>query len=88
MTAGGSNPRKRRAGGAVRTLVVASATLAILFVCYSMYQYSQIDQDSTVAHQPRVPVTTSRSIAEPTTPADASPSAARSHFPIDLQSGH
>ncbi|MCH7994579.1 MAG: hypothetical protein IIB57_09055, partial [Planctomycetes bacterium] len=76
MTAGGSNPRKRRAGGAVRTLVVASATLAILFVCYSMYQYSQIDQESTVAHQPRVPVTTSRSIAGQTTPADASPSAA------------
>ena len=76
MTAGGSNPRKRRAGGAVRTLVVASATLAILFVCYSMYQYSQIDQESTVAHQPRVPVTTSRSIAGQATPPDATASAA------------
>ena len=76
MTGGGSNPRRRRAGGAVRTLVVASATLAILFVCYSMYQYSQIDQESTVAHQPRVPVTTSRSIAGQATPPDATASAA------------
>ncbi|MCH7925048.1 MAG: hypothetical protein IIC51_05900, partial [Planctomycetes bacterium] len=76
MTAGGSNPRKRRAGGAARTLVVASATLAILFVCYSMYQFSQIDQESTTAVQPRIPVSTPRSMVEPTTSADATPGAA------------
>ena len=32
----------RRASGIVRTLVVASATLAILLVCFSIYQYSQL----------------------------------------------
>lgn len=34
-------PLHRRATGLVRTLVVASSTLAILLVCYSMYEYSQ-----------------------------------------------
>lgn len=37
----------------MRTLVVASATLAILLVCFSMYQYSQLDKES--AAEPRVP---------------------------------
>lgn len=36
--------RDRRPGsGLLRTLVVASATLAILLVCFSIYQYSQLD---------------------------------------------
>jgi lipopolysaccharide export system protein LptA len=34
---------QRRATAIVRTLVVASATLAILLVCFSIYQYSQLD---------------------------------------------
>ncbi len=33
---------RRRAGGLARTFVVAVATLAILLVCFSMYQYSQV----------------------------------------------
>ena len=37
-----TNPR-RRASSLVRALVVASATLAILLVCFSMYQFSQTD---------------------------------------------
>jgi len=32
-----------RAASVVRTLVVASATLAILLVCFSMYQYTQVE---------------------------------------------
>jgi hypothetical protein len=35
--------RLRRATSLIRTLVVASATLAILLVCFSMYQYSQVN---------------------------------------------
>ena len=58
-----SKRSRRRAGGTVRTLVVASATLAILFVCYSIYQYSQIDLEPATALQPRVPVNTPRSMA-------------------------
>lgn len=33
---------RRRAAGLARTFVVAVATLAILLVCFSMYQYSQV----------------------------------------------
>ncbi len=39
-----ANPEsRRRATGLVRTLVVSAATLAILLVCFSIYQYSQLD---------------------------------------------
>ncbi|MCH8148705.1 MAG: hypothetical protein IH987_12035, partial [Planctomycetes bacterium] len=76
MMGNASKRNRRRAGGAVRTLVVASATLAILFVCYSIYQYSQLDHDRSTAPQPRVPVNTPRSMAEHTTPSDGSELAA------------
>lgn len=40
----------------MRTLVVASATLAILLVCFSMYQYSQLEGESaTLPRGPRLP---------------------------------
>ncbi|MEK7732029.1 MAG: hypothetical protein AAB363_09270, partial [Planctomycetota bacterium] len=40
----------------MRTLVVASATLAILLVCFSMYQYSQLQGESaTPPREPRLP---------------------------------
>ncbi len=40
----------------MRTLVVASATLAILLVCFSMYQYSQLEGESaTLQRGPRLP---------------------------------
>lgn len=38
-----SPPRLPRGAGLIRTLVVATATLAILLVCFSIYQYSQLD---------------------------------------------
>ena len=49
----------RRASGLIRTLVVASATLAILLVCFSMYQYLQVEpkgsgDDTAFAHVPSV----------------------------------
>ncbi len=37
---------QRRASGIVRTLVVASSTLAILLVCFTIYQATQIDPDA------------------------------------------
>ncbi|UCC30280.1 MAG: hypothetical protein JSU86_19030 [Phycisphaerales bacterium] len=37
---------RRRATGFVRALVVASSTLAILLVCFSIYQYSQVDPEA------------------------------------------
>ncbi len=40
-----ARPFRRWATGLVRTLIVASATLAILLVCFSIYQYSQLDPD-------------------------------------------
>ncbi len=47
----------RRASGLVRTLVVGSATLAILLVCFSMYQYVQLEPnapgDDTAQRIPR-----------------------------------
>jgi lipopolysaccharide export system protein LptA len=39
----------------VRTFVVASATLAILLVVFSMYQYSQLGPDSSAVRAPRLP---------------------------------
>ncbi len=40
----------------MRTLVVASATLAILLVCFSMYQYSQLEVGSAAPQRgPRLP---------------------------------
>ena len=45
----------RRASGIVRTLVVASATLAILLVCFSMYQFSQLEQKRPAQPKPRLP---------------------------------
>jgi len=39
------NPH-RRATGLVRTLVVASSTLAILLVCFAIYQYTQLEHDA------------------------------------------
>lgn len=50
------NQSKRRASSLLRTLVVASATLAILLVCFSMYQFSQVEQKQPAAKpQPRLP---------------------------------
>lgn len=57
----------RRASSLVRTLIVASSTLAILLVCFSMYQYSQSgDLASQQARPPRLPST-------PTEPAPPLP---------------
>ncbi len=39
------NPR-HLATGLVRTLVVASSTLAILLVCFAIYQYTQLEHDA------------------------------------------
>ena len=36
----------RHAASIVRTVVLASATLAIVFVCYSVYQYTQLDEEA------------------------------------------
>jgi hypothetical protein len=40
---------RRRASGIVRTLVVASSTLAILLVCFTIYQATQVDPDGQVS---------------------------------------
>lgn len=45
------NPKQHRATGLVRTLVVGSATLAILLVCFSIYQYSQLRPDERAARR-------------------------------------
>ncbi|MBU0717665.1 MAG: hypothetical protein KJ749_05395 [Planctomycetes bacterium] len=39
----------------MRALVVAGATLAILLVCFSIYQYSQLDPEATGTGRPRLP---------------------------------
>ena len=55
---GGRRPARgsrRGAGGLVRTFVVASATLAILLVVFSMYQYSQLGPDAPAVRAPRLP---------------------------------
>lgn len=49
-------PVHRRGSGMVRTLVVASATLAILLVCFSIYQSRQLPPPPTVT-EPRLPPT-------------------------------
>ncbi len=41
----------------LRTIVVASATISILFVCFSIYQYSQISGVTAPKVQPRLPPT-------------------------------
>ncbi|HNQ23390.1 MAG TPA: hypothetical protein PKK06_09880 [Phycisphaerae bacterium] len=46
----------RRASGIVRTLVVASATLAVLLVCFAIYQYSQLGPESGVSSRTPPPV--------------------------------
>jgi len=46
---------RRRASSAIRTLVVASATLAILLVCFSIYQYSQVGPTTPNTRDRRVP---------------------------------
>src|SRR5262245_38812074 len=46
----------RRGGGLARTMIVAVATLAILLVCFSMYQQSQLDNASPISPRgPRLP---------------------------------
>ncbi len=63
-----SNGRKRsfkRSGGSLlRTIVVASATLAILLVCFSMYQYSLMAPPPSAAKAPRLPSPPDRPSAE------------------------
>ncbi len=62
---------RRSASGLVRTLVVASSTLAILLVCFSMYQYSQLRSTPTrPARLPPTPteLTTSASTTTPGVP--------------------
>ena len=45
-----------RGSSLIRTLVVACATLAILFVCFSMYQFSQSSPNAAVeVRKPRLP---------------------------------
>ena len=47
---------RRRGTGLVRTLVVASATLTILGVCFTIYQFSLTDPDlSQGSRHPRLP---------------------------------
>lgn len=47
-----SRLHQRRATGLVRSLVVAAATLSILLVCFSLYQYSQ-DEPKPAPQPPR-----------------------------------
>ncbi|MCH8966503.1 MAG: hypothetical protein IID43_02400 [Planctomycetes bacterium] len=55
----------RQAAAAVRTLVVASSTLAILVICFAMYEFSQpAPVVTTPAPKPRLP-------SVPTGPSDA-----------------
>ncbi len=42
---------RRRASGLLRGIVVSLATLAILLVCFSIYQFSQIDPQATQSPQ-------------------------------------
>ncbi len=65
-----STPHKRRGTGLVRTLVVGAATLAILLVCFSIYQYSQLDPElQAKMPNPRLPQQAARS-ADPTLGGD------------------
>lgn len=61
----------RRGSSLVRTLVVAASTLAILLVCFSMYQYSQMSPE-TARRPHRLPPTPT----EPPPPPTATTSAA------------
>lgn len=57
--------RRRRGTGLVRSLVVATATLAILVVCFSIYQYGQMTPEvEKPTPSPRLP-----SLPTPSTPA-------------------
>ncbi len=46
-----SRRSRRRASGLLRGIVVGLATLAILLVCFSIYQFSQIDPQATGSKQ-------------------------------------
>ena len=64
----------RRASSMVRTLVVGSATLAILLVCFSIYQSRQLPPPPIV-NEPRLPSTPTQAPSAPvTTPGDPAPS--------------
>ncbi|RME36342.1 MAG: hypothetical protein D6788_11790, partial [Planctomycetota bacterium] len=64
-------PSYRRGTGLVRTLVVASATLAILLVCFSIYQYSQSDSGQPAARKPRLPPLPAAGLDDTPQPPDA-----------------
>ncbi|MGB2984949.1 MAG: hypothetical protein WBE26_03620, partial [Phycisphaerae bacterium] len=52
---------QHRATGLVRAMLVASATLAILLVCFSIYQYSQLDPEAAARlRTPRLPSMTTQ----------------------------
>ncbi|MEK6675063.1 MAG: hypothetical protein AABZ47_05335, partial [Planctomycetota bacterium] len=59
-----------RGSGPIRTMVVASATLAILLVCFSIYQYSQKEDDSEAFHRSRLPATPSTTLDRSAPPDD------------------
>lgn len=62
---------KKRATGLARTLVLASATLAILLVCFSIYQYTQSSPiDTRTSRLPSIP-TDSERLASPAKSSDA-----------------
>ena len=63
---------RRQATGMLRTLVIASATMAILVVCFSIYQNSQLDPETLAKVQrPRLPESRERPIGYDVPPEDA-----------------
>jgi len=64
----------RLGAGLVRGLVVALATLAILLVCFSIYQYSQLGiNSSSPSVGPRLPSAPTQASAEPEAPDPTGP---------------
>lgn len=61
--------RRRRATGILRTIVVAAATVSILLVCFSIYQFNQLDAVVPgKAARPRLPATPTEPETEPFPP--------------------
>lgn len=68
--------KTRRANSLIRTLLVASSTLAILLVCFSWYQYSQMSKPTPapLASLPAAePIPSHRGPRLPTSPEQVSP---------------
>ncbi len=65
---------RRRASGLIRTIVVALATLAILLVCFSIYQYGQMEASTTASsNEPRLPPVPTQAADDATVAAENVP---------------